>query len=68
MAYSFQASPLRCHYGTMAEMRQVALQARETKSLVATAPTTDHFAHGAQEAERAEEPLRTAMFDEMEVD
>lgn len=49
-------------------MRQVALQARETKSLVATAPTTDHFAHGAQEAERAEEPLRTAMFDEMEVD
>ena len=28
----------------------------------------DAFAHRAEEAERAEESIRTAMFDEMEVD
>ena len=53
---------------TMAEMRQVELQARETQNLATTAPTRDHFAHRAEEATRAEESLRTAMFDEMEVD
>ena len=53
---------------TMEEMRQATQLARETQNLATTAPTTDHFAHRAEEAERAEESIRTAMFDEMEVD
>ena len=37
------------------------------QNLATSGPITDYFAHRAEEAERGEESIRTAMLDEMEV-